>query len=148
MSKPTLCSEEEKLEAKTKLCECLFKVSREIDNPNRVLSRWNLEVLFDKVARAVSSYLDSEIEQPDIHVGCSLIYGLLPQRYYVGGASRDRRKMEFDARYYQLDEHWLSSLTAFSMATHVEVLLDDFYTCCNELTVAGSDISHRSTPVL
>ena len=58
-------------------------------------------------AAAGQAHQETELDGEDVHVGCSLIYGLLPGRYYVRGASRDRRKMEFDARYYQLVEHWL-----------------------------------------
>src|ERR1051326_7597366 len=126
----------------SRLIACLEKVSGEIENPDKVLSRWNLEVLLDELAQAVSDYLESELGSLGVHVGCSIIYGLLSRRYYVGGASRDRRKMEFDARYYQLEEHWLTSLTAFSIATNALFVLDDFDETCTDLVSAG--LSHES----
>lgn len=122
------------------LVHCLQGVAEKISE-DKVLSRWNLEVLLDGLASAVSNYLASRLPEAG-PIGCSIVYGLLHGRYNLGGASKDRRKMEFEARYYKLKDHWLRSLTAFSIATRSGFVLDDFDTECVGLENLG--LRHES----
>ena len=118
------------------LVACLKRAAGKINDEDKVLSRWNLEVLLDELAAAVSRYLTSTLPEAG-QIGCSIVYGVLPSSYYVGGASRDRRKMEFEARYYRLEDHWLTSFTSFSISAEAEFVLDDFDAACLGLKDAG-----------
>jgi hypothetical protein len=122
------------------LVHCLQGVAEKLGE-DKVLSRWNLEVLLDALASAVTNHLASRLPEAG-PIGCSIVYGVLPRSYNLGGASKDRRKMEFEARYYRLEDHWLRSLTAFSIATRTGFVLDDFDTACIGLKEAG--LTHES----
>lgn len=88
-----------------------------------VVTRWRFELLLDRVAARVTEHLQSSL---DGKVGCSLLYLAHGDCYLLGGSSSDRRRMDREARYYDMAVRAAKrSLTGTVISLGVVVLLDD-----------------------
>lgn len=93
-----------------------------------VVTRWRFERLLDQVASRVADHLREPSRGNPLggKIGCSLLYRTHENCYVLGGSARDRRRMDRQARYYDLSrEEAQRSLTGTVIRLGAVMVLDD-----------------------
>ena len=114
----------------------------------QTISRWEYENLLDRFARDLQRALESNLDPTaEANLGCSILYKATDSTYFVGGSSKDRRRMARSSRYYPLASQPVngvySSFTGYALDQRVRLVFDDFRTTCEDFV---DRVAHEPKP--